>query len=152
MKKLLIIEYNDGIRENLLEFLQMYGYDVLAVNNGQAGMEYIPKFIPDLIICDVMMPLMNEYQVLHSLSNLQQKKLIPFIICSSKSEKKDYLEGMELGADDYITKPFELDNLLVKVQACLVSGYRKCKSSYGHDPVPLMDQRQHLPIDVIKIF
>ena len=135
MKKLLIIEYNDGIRENLIEFLELCRYDVLAVNNGQAGIEYIWKFMPDLIICDVMMPLMNGYQVLGTLSDFHPKKIIPFIFCSSKSEKKDYLEGMELGADDYIIKPFELDNLLLKVQACLVSGYKKFSSSYEYDLV-----------------
>ena len=124
MKKLLIIEDNYDIRENLVEFLELYGYEIIAVNNGKDGIEYAWKFIPDLIICDVVMPHLNGYEVLGSFSGYLYKHYIPFIFSSSKAEKKDYLEGMELGADDYIVKPFEPESLLIKIEACLQSACR----------------------------
>ena len=115
----MIIEYDSGIRENLIEFLELYGYHVFAVTNGKDGIECLPVFLPDLIICDVIMPVMDGYQVFSSIFSHLHKNKVPFIFCSTKSEKKDHLEGIGLGANDYIIKPFELDILLTSVRACL---------------------------------
>ena len=127
MKKILIIEDNNDIRENLTEFLEMEGYGILAANNGKWGIELAKEFIPDLIICDVLMPEMDGYEVLRLLLNTPTTYGIPFIFSTSNSEKVDYAEGMKLGADGYIVKPFEMETLLSKIEICLKSGTRRYK-------------------------
>ena len=129
MKKILIIEDNNIIRENFTEFLGMSGYEILAANDGEKGIELAREFLPDIIICDVLMPVMDGYEVLRLLLDSPKTFEIPFIFSTSNSEKVDYTEGMKLGADDYIIKPFEMETLLNKIENCLQSGSRRKKSS-----------------------
>ncbi|MHA4895550.1 response regulator [Pedobacter sp. PWIIR3] len=109
MKKtcILIIEDNDDIRESAAEILALAGYEVLEANNGKLGVELSIKNLPDLILCDIMMPELDGYGVLHLLSKNPETAVIPFIFLTAKTERQDMRKGMEMGADDYLTKPFD---------------------------------------------
>lgn len=112
MKRVLLIEDNSDIRENTGEILSLAGYDVLTAENGKVGVHMAQTEHPDLIICDIMMPELDGYGVLHILSNAPETARIPFIFLTAKTEKTDIRKGMELGADDYLTKPFSDSELL----------------------------------------
>ncbi len=119
MKKILVIEDNADVRENLEEILELSGYDVLLAEDGTVGVERALKEMPDLILCDVMMPKLDGYGVLNILSKKSQTSNIPFIFLTAKAEKTDFRRGMNLGADDYITKPFYKDELLSVIETRL---------------------------------
>ena len=112
MKNILIIEDNEDIRENVAEILSLSDYKVITAANGKEGIEAAQKHKPDLIICDIMMPGVDGYGVLHVLHKNPETQNIPFIFLTSKSERSDFRAAMELGADDYITKPFSGNELL----------------------------------------
>jgi CRP-like cAMP-binding protein len=117
MKKILLIEDNDDIRENTAEILELANYKVIGAANGKTGVEIALKEIPDLIICDIMMPVLDGYGVLHAVNKNETIKNTPFIFLTAKTERSDFRKGMELGADDYITKPFEGTELLNAVDS-----------------------------------
>lgn len=119
MRKILLIEDNDEVRENTAEILSLSNYEVITAVNGKAGVEMAIQHIPDLIICDIMMPVLDGYGVLHMLSRQKTTAAIPFIFLTAKSEKSDFRKGMEMGADDYITKPFDGIELLNAVETRL---------------------------------
>jgi len=119
MKKVLLIEDNQDIRENTAEILELANYQVFTAENGKAGIEIALKDQPDLIICDIMMPVLDGYGVLHLLHKNASLQNIPFIFLSAKSERIDIRKGMEMGADDYITKPFDETELLNAVESRL---------------------------------
>ena len=112
MKKILLIEDNDDIRNNTAEILELSNYKVIVAENGKIGVEKALEHIPDLIICDIMMPVLDGYGVLHAVHKNNSIRNVPFIFLSAKSERNDFRRGMELGADDYITKPFNGTELL----------------------------------------
>lgn len=116
MKKILLIEDNEEIRENTSEILSLANYHVLEAANGKIGVDLAKKEHPDLIICDIMMPQLDGYGVLHMLSKNPDTSSIPFIFLTAKSEKDDFRKGMNLGADDYLTKPFDDVELLDVVE------------------------------------
>jgi CRP/FNR family transcriptional regulator, cyclic AMP receptor protein len=126
LTSILIIEDNTEILENLSEFLEMENYRVLIANNGSAGIEMATRFIPQLIICDVRMPIMDGYEVLHHLLDMVKTKHIPFIFSTAMSDTYYIKKGLELGADDYIVKPYELDNLLQRIRTWIDSGTKRC--------------------------
>ena len=107
MKKILLIEDDIVLRENTAELLELSGYKVETASNGRAGIEVAKKYLPNLIVCDIMMPELDGYGALESLSKNDSTKYIPFIFLSAKTERKDVRKGMDLGADDYITKPLQ---------------------------------------------
>ncbi|MBC7566760.1 MAG: response regulator [Pedobacter sp.] len=111
-KKILIIEDNDAIRENIVEILGMANYDVCEADNGKIGVEMALKYLPDIILCDVMMPELDGYGVLHMLNKYAETSTIPFIFLTAKADHNDLRKGMEMGADDYLTKPFDDMELL----------------------------------------
>ncbi len=119
MKKILLIEDNLEVRENTSEILTLAGYDVVAAENGKLGVEAAQKHTPDLIICDIMMPELDGYGVLHILNKRPETANIPFIFLTAKTEKTDIRKGMNLGADDYLTKPFDDTDLLNAIEARL---------------------------------
>ena len=119
MEKILIIEDNEGIRENTAEILQMTNYKVVSAENGKEGVEVALRENPDLILCDIMMPVLDGYSVLHMLRKNPSTKNTPFIFLTAKSERDDFRKGMDLGADDYITKPFNETELLKAVESRL---------------------------------
>jgi CheY-like chemotaxis protein/CRP-like cAMP-binding protein len=119
MKKILVIEDNEEVRENTSEILELSSYKVFTAENGKEGVEIAIKEKPDLIVCDIMMPVLDGYGVLHLLSKNEETSAIPFIFLTAKSEKTDFRKAMELGADDYLTKPFDGTELLNAVRTRL---------------------------------
>ncbi|MFN7116174.1 MAG: response regulator [Saprospiraceae bacterium] len=116
MKKILVVEDNIEVRENLAEILELSGYDVLTAEDGTIGVDLAVSHQPDLILCDVMMPRLDGFGVLNILSKRSETANIPFIFLTAKAEKSDFRRGMNLGADDYITKPFYKDELLAVIE------------------------------------
>ena len=121
-KKILVIEDNAEVRENIVEILALDGYDVLSAENGKIGVEAAQAQIPDLILCDIMMPVLDGFGVLKILNRNASTHHIPFIFLTAKAEKEDFRKGMGLGADDYITKPFDDTDLLEAVEMRLKKG------------------------------
>lgn len=119
MKKILLIEDNNEVRENTSEILTLANYEVFVAENGKVGVDLAQREKPDLIICDIMMPQLDGYGVLHILSKNEQTAGIPFIFLTAKTEKSDIRKGMNLGADDYLTKPFDDTDLLNAIEARL---------------------------------
>lgn len=107
MKKALIIEDNDDIREGTAEILDLAGYETFTAKNGKIGVDLANKHLPDIILCDIMMPELDGYGVLYLLQKNPQTVNIPFIFLTAKAERADMRKGMEMGADDYLTKPFD---------------------------------------------
>ena len=116
MSKILVIEDNFEVRENLCEILELTGYEVYSAPNGKIGVQMAISKEPDLIICDVMMPELDGFGVLKILNRNTHTNDIPFIFLTAKAEKSDFRKGMGLGADDYITKPFDDTELLEAVE------------------------------------
>lgn len=112
MKKILLIEDENLVRANIIEILEFENFDVVSAENGFFGALWAQEHIPDLIICDVMMPEVNGYEVLAALRENPMTATIPFIFLTAMADKADRRHGMNLGADDYLTKPFTTDELL----------------------------------------
>ena len=123
-EKILLIEDHPDVRENLAEILALAKYEVATAANGKEGVKKAYEFSPDLIICDIMMPELDGYGVLHLLGKEPETRDIPFIFLTAKSEQEDFRKGMGLGADDYLTKPFDDTELLNTVEMRL----KKAKS------------------------
>lgn len=119
MKKILLIEDSPEILENASEILELAGYRVFGAASGKAGMEAALEHLPDLIICDVMMPELDGFGVLHLVRKHPALSGIPFIFLTARSERSDFRRGMEMGADDYLTKPFNDTELLNAVESRL---------------------------------
>ncbi len=119
MNKILIIEDEDLVREGIVLILSINGYTVFEANNGRLGAEIALKEIPDLIISDIMMPEMDGYAVLKAVRGNAETSTVPFLFLSAKADQSDMRLGMNLGADDYLTKPFQLEELLKAVQVRL---------------------------------
>ena len=116
---ILLIEDNTEIRENTAEILELANYKVSTAENGKVGVEKALKDKPDLIICDIMMPVLDGYGVLHLLNKNEELSAVPFIFLSAKSERGDFRKGMEMGADDYVSKPFTEIELLNAIEVRL---------------------------------
>ncbi|MBE7172921.1 MAG: response regulator [Williamsia sp.] len=155
MKKILLIEDNDQLRENTAEILELSNYKVYTAPDGKQGVEQAIKQQPDLVICDIMMPVLDGYGVLHMLRKNASLQNTPFIFLTAKSERADFRKGMESGADDYITKPFNGTELLQAVEGRLkkiellqkeyspgIEGLDQLQQTAGvHDLVSLTQER-----------
>jgi len=119
MTKILLVEDNKEIRENVSEILELANYELVSAANGKEGYEMALKENPDLIICDIMMPVLDGYGLLHLVNKNENLKAIPFIFLTAKTERIDFRKGMEMGADDYITKPFTDIELLNAIESRL---------------------------------
>jgi len=133
MKKILLIEDNLEVRENTEEILTLANYEVLTAANGKIGVELAQQEKPDLIICDIMMPELDGYGVLHILSKKDETARIPFIFLTAKTEKTDIRKGMTMGADDYLTKPFDDTDLLNAIETRLRKSAMK-QNGYESNP------------------
>lgn len=118
-KTILLIEDDADMRDNTAEILELASYRVLKAENGRRGIELARKDPPDLVLCDIMMPELDGYSVLHMLGRDPATAELPFIFLSAKAERSDVRKGMELGADDYLTKPFEESELLSAIEGRL---------------------------------
>jgi len=116
MKSVLVIDDNQGIRENTAEIMELAGYKTFTAENGKKGVELAVREKPDVIICDIMMPELDGYGVLHLLRKNPDTSHIPIIFLTAKTERSDLRKGMEMGADDYVTKPFDEIELLNAVE------------------------------------
>ncbi|MBD2411588.1 diguanylate cyclase [Nostoc calcicola FACHB-389] len=112
MPKILIIEDEESVRENILDLLEAEDFETIAAANGRIGVDLAISEVPDLILCDMMMPELDGYGVLTALRQDPTTATIPFIFLTAKSAKSDFRRGMDMGADDYITKPFTRTELL----------------------------------------
>ncbi|MCB0702633.1 MAG: response regulator [Ignavibacteriae bacterium] len=112
MKNILVIEDEEFVRETISDMLEIEGYIPILAKNGEAGLECLSQIKPDLILCDINMPVMDGYEVLERLKSTESLSTIPFIFLTAKASNDDMRRGMELGADDYIFKPFKAKDLL----------------------------------------
>lgn len=111
MKKILVIEDTENVRQNIVEILENEDYEVYSAENGKAGIDMALNVQPDLILCDIMMPVMDGYETLKEMRKNVATATTPFIFLSAKNSPQDLRLGMELGADDYIPKPFTIEEL-----------------------------------------
>lgn len=144
MKKVLLIEDDTVLRENTAELLELSDYNVTTAANGQIGLDMAKKEMPDIIICDIMMPILDGYGVLEGLSKHNETKFIPFIFLSAKTERQDVRKGMDLGADDYITKPFSEDEIISAIES------RIAKASILKDERELFKNNTVKPEDELR--
>jgi PAS domain S-box-containing protein len=128
-KKILIIEDDIMLRENLTDFLSEKGYQVTAAEDGVTGVQSVIQQLPDMILCDITMPGMNGIGLLKTIQQIKTTSSIPFVFITAKVEKEDIRIGMQLGADDYITKPFDLNELLQTISIRLEKHERFQKAS-----------------------
>ncbi len=132
-KKILVIEDNLEVRENVSEILELSNYEVVQAENGKEGVRAAKRDLPDLILCDIMMPEMDGYEVLYMLGKDDHTEAIPFIFLTAKAEKEDFRHGMSLGADDYLTKPFDDMELLGAIEKRLAK-YEKLRANDNREP------------------
>lgn len=119
MTKILVIEDTKSVLNAVKMILSLENYEVLEATNGKQGIEIAKKYLPDLIICDIMMPLVDGYGVLDTLRQDKSTATIPFIFLTAKAAKGDLRKGMQAGADDYITKPFTSEDIVLAVKSRL---------------------------------
>ncbi|MBC7382342.1 MAG: response regulator [Bacteroidia bacterium] len=131
MKTILLIEDNPDMRENIAEILELAKYNVITATNGKEGVKIAQTANPNLIICDIMMPELDGYGVLHLMGKDIATASIPFIFLTAKAEKSDHRIGMNMGADDYLTKPFENNELLQAVEMRLKK-YELLRSEFSN--------------------
>ncbi|MCQ6959293.1 response regulator transcription factor [Mucilaginibacter aquariorum] len=118
MKTILLIEDNDDIRENTCELLELEGYQVILATNGRSGLILAQEHHPDLILCDIMMPEANGYEVIKELKDDPQTAKIPFIFLTASVEQKAIATGINMGAWAYIRKPFDPQELFEAIDNC----------------------------------
>jgi CheY-like chemotaxis protein len=141
MKQALVIEDNDDIREGTAEILDLAGYETFTAKNGRIGVDLAIKHIPDIILCDIMMPELDGYGVLYLLQKNPQTANIPFIFMTAKAERADMRKGMEMGADDYLTKPFDDVELFNAIESRLKKRHKGLGfKSTGNDKEALFQE------------
>lgn len=114
-KRILIIEDYLPLNENIQSFLTLSGFEVSSATNGAEGIQKALSYLPDLILCDIQMPYVDGYEVLSTLQKIPETSIIPFIFMTAKAQVEDIRIGLQLGVDDYITKPFPFDELLTSI-------------------------------------
>jgi len=141
MRKILLIEDDAVVRENTAELLELANYSVITAANGKIGVVEAKKHKPDIIVCDIMMPELDGYGVLQILSKEKSTKQIPFIFLSAKTERKDIRKGMDMGADDYLTKPFDEVELISAIES------RMAKVAIIQEN---LDKKKEVKVDVLE--
>ncbi|MCC8426422.1 response regulator [Mucilaginibacter sp. UR6-11] len=121
MKKILLIEDNEDIRENTCELLELEGYQVITADDGEIGVTRAKEVIADLILCDVLMPGTNGYEVFEALRSDPRTADTPFVFLTANAERTEMKKGLDLGANAYIRKPFEPEELFAVIAQCLPS-------------------------------
>jgi two-component system OmpR family response regulator len=119
MPKILLIEDQPQMRQNVALILELNGFEVVVAEDGKQGLMKARAERPDLILCDVMMPELDGYGVLHLLRKVEAMRSVPFIFLTAKGEKTEQRTGMNLGADDYLIKPFDLDEIFARGRALI---------------------------------
>jgi DNA-binding response OmpR family regulator len=119
MKKILVIEDDQILREEIVEILRYNNYEVYFADNGQTGVVFAITYLPDLILCDIMMPEMNGLEVLNHIKSEKSTMTIPFMFVTALGDREEIRAGLKSGADYYLTKPFTIKVLLSAVSECL---------------------------------
>ncbi|MBO0330269.1 response regulator [[Muricauda] lutisoli] len=151
MKKILLVEDDTSLRENIAELLELSSFNVCSASNGKMAVELAKKEHPDLVLCDIMMPEMDGYEVLEELSTYENTRYIPFIFVSAKTEKQDVRKGMNLGADDYLTKPFEEEELLSAIK-CRLEKAEQMKAVLEEHPKQASQEHEIRNLNELKNF
>ncbi len=141
MKKILVIEDEPEMRRNISTLLRYHDYEPIEAENGRKGIEAARREKPDLVLCDVMMPELDGHGVLQELQQDPELAVIPFIFLTAKGEKDDLRNGMELGADDYLTKPVANADLVRAIETRLRRSQQQAKREFKPDfssPEPLV--------------
>ncbi|MEG4850070.1 EAL domain-containing response regulator [Microcoleus sp. B5-D4] len=146
MKKILVIEDEQVIRENILKLLKAEGFDVTGAENGSQGLYAAVSNVPDVIICDVMMPELDGYGVLVALRSNPVTATVPFVFLTGKADRSEMRQGMELGADDYLTKPFTKAELVGAISSRL-----KKQEAFAEQYNTLRSQSSELIQDADKL-
>ena len=133
MKKILVIEDEPEMRRNITTLLRYYDYEPIAAENGRVALELARREKPDLILCDVMMPELDGYGVLQALQSDASLARIPFVFLTAKGEKDDLRSGMNLGADDYLTKPVVNADLVRAIESRLRRSEQQMKREFKPD-------------------
>ncbi len=142
MTKILVIEDELFVRENIVELLEAEDFEVFSTEKGILGILWAQNNIPDMVICDVMMPEMNGHEVLDVMRNLPSLALTPFIFLTAMADKGDIRYGMELGADDYLTKPFTRTELLNTINSRLAKQEKLMKQySEEHQRAEVLEKK-----------
>src|SRR6201999_4576211 len=142
MKKILVIDDEEWLREMMLLALRQRGFEVIEAENGEKGIEVARQELPDLILCDVNMDKVDGYLTLSSLRNQPATAAIPFILMTGLADQAGMRHGMELGADDYLPKPFTIDGLYAAVDARL----KKAKTTREEAEKKLNDLRDNISL------
>ena len=143
MSKILVIEDEKNIRETIQEILELNSFTISTAENGLVGVAKALQFKPDLIICDVMMPEMDGFETLRNIRSISEISNIPFIFLTAKTERRDFREGMNLGADDFLSKPFNTKELL-KVIDLRIKKSRQEKEQYSEEINSLKEEVEKL--------
>jgi DNA-binding NarL/FixJ family response regulator len=133
MKKILVIEDEPEMRRNLLTILKLEKFQPVGAENGRSGLDAVRREKPDLILCDVMMPELDGHDVLEALRQNEETAAIPFIFLTARGEKEDLRSGMNLGADDYLTKPVARADLLEAINARLRRSEQQAQREFKPD-------------------
>lgn len=152
MKTILLIEDDRALRENTEELLELSGYSVMTAPNGKIGIQMAKENNPDIIVCDIMMPEIDGYGVLENLSSDEKTNQIPFIFLSAKTEHKEIRKGMDLGADDYLTKPFEEEDLISAIESRLAKVALLGRIDQESKDAPLSPADQMRTLNELKNF
>ena len=143
--KILVVDDELVIRDSIAEILRLHGYQVLTASNGIEGLEAIKQNIPELIISDIMMPEMNGYQFYQRVRSNPEWLWVPFIFLSAKGKEEDVRFGKELGAEDYLKKPIDAEDLLAAVIGCLKRYHQLEASRQKEAYKPFMDKAGETP-------
>ncbi len=133
MKRILIIEDEPEMRRNISALLRYHDYEPIEAENGRKGLELARQNKPDLVLCDVMMPQLDGYDVLQALQQDPSLALIPFLFLTAKGDKDDLRSGMNLGADDYLTKPVANADLVQAIEARLRRSQQHARREFKPD-------------------
>lgn len=131
-KRLLLIDDDPNLILLVKDYLEFRGYEVITAENGREALEVLEQEIPDMIICDVMMPEMDGYQFVNQVRQDERTSWIPILFLSAKGQSQDKIKGLNIGADVYMVKPFEPEELVAQVEASLKQAYRQRQQSGGN--------------------
>ena len=119
MKRILLIEDNHSLREEIINVLELEGFDIVTAETGRVGLARLAEQIPDLVLCDLMMPDMDGYETIQAIRSNPATRTLGVILLTARDDEQCRTRGAEVGADDYVTKPFRIPDLLNAVQAVL---------------------------------
>lgn len=150
MSKILVIEDEKNIRETIMEILELNDYNVAAAENGLIGVAKALQFKPDLIVCDVMMPEMDGFETLRNIRSINEISNTPFVFLTAKTERRDFREGMNSGADDFLNKPFNTQELLQVIELRITKS-KQAKELYSEEINNLKEEVDNLQNSINKL-